>query len=346
MCRLFYLVLLLCLRIGEASHPGPPENCCVIGIANPSGINNKAELCLTLDRGIRFSKAMKALQPPNRNLALLHGAFAAPRAGSTFAGAWTGVCQFSDFPMRAMHVPWRGFEYESGRSMISVFQLGAHSVLGATLYAPPSGPTYGNAKGLTAELLDTITEELVLGASGPRFVAGDFNLGSSDLEAFHHWRSLGWMECQGLALLRFGRAPTPTCKHSTAPDHLWLSPELQAWVLQVDSSDLVFPDHATLQATIQIPDLCNWSYRWFQPAVLPWATLDIDLSTLDFGLQPDHTWDRHDLTQSFCCWSTQAESELLHGLAPHVPIHNGFIGRGSTIEVQKKKVSFFLRQTW
>ena len=73
--------------MGEASNPGPCFDTCVIGLANPSGIANKVDACLELDWGIwskaetqatavgfhRFSKALKACQPPDRNLSILHG---------------------------------------------------------------------------------------------------------------------------------------------------------------------------------------------------------------------------------------------------------------------------------
>ena len=344
MCHFLYFILFLCLRIGEAANPGPACNTCVIGVANPSGVANKVEMCLELDRGIwsfaetqateigfhRFAKAMKAFQPSDRSLSLVHGAFAPPRVGSLTAGSWTGVCHLSDFPVRPLVVPWRGFEFESGRSLISAFQLGVHTVLGAAIYAPPSGPTYGNAKGLTNELLSTLTEELIIGQVGPRFVAGDFNLGSMDLDTFAHWRSLGWTECQDLAAVRFGRSHIPTCKHSTAPDQIWLSPELQEWVLGVDSNDQCFPDHATLQVQIQIPSFRTWTYEWFQPSILPWSSLPVPVDQLDFGSQDPFAWNSADLTGSFKSWSCTAEAELLHGFEPYVPVHKGFRGRGCT----------------
>ena len=138
---------------------------------------------------------------------------------------------------------------------------------------------------------------------------------------------------------RLARQPAPTCKHSTMPDQIWLSPELQTWVCAVSSSDLHFPDHATLQVKIQVPDLCTWSFEWYQLAVIPWATLAVPVDSLDFGEQTAHVCDSADLTQSFKTWSQQAEAELLHGLAPHLPIHKGYVGRGCALQTSKKVVN-------
>eukprot|EP00438_Fugacium_kawagutii_P001817 Skav203520 [mRNA] locus=scaffold687:164543:165553:+ [translate_table: standard] len=299
---------------------------CVIGIANPSGVNGKALSFLELPGGIwniaetqctdvgfrHFAGEIRAFQPPSRRLRLAHGAFAPPRVGSRSAGSWTGVAQMADFPLRQLDVPWRGHEWTSGRSLFSSFQVGPHCVLGAVLYAPPKGPTYSNAPSLTAELLQTVTEELVLGQSGPRFVAGDFNTDSQGQAAFHHWRSLGWEECQDLAYWRFQRPYTATCKGSTYPDQLWLSPELARWLRQVDCWDTIFADHALLFASFDFPTHPVWQHTWFQPPVLPWETVDFD--KLEFDSQEALQWGSDDLTSSFKNWSQLAEGELHRGV--------------------------------
>ena len=256
-------------RVGEAARPGPEPF--VLGVANPSGLTGKSAAFLDLDAGIwniaetqatavgfqRFAKELRAMQAPGRQLRVSHGAFAPPRVGSHFAGSWTGVAQMSDCPQRSMVIPWRGAEYESGRVMVSTFMLGPHHVTGACVYAPPRGPTYGDAATLTAALLGTITEELVLGRKGPRFVAGDFNQPPDGLAAFERWRSLGWLECQDLAAIRFSPDMCPLVKveHDRT---VWISPEMQPWVQAVSSSDENFADHATLQVHLEIPDRHVW----------------------------------------------------------------------------------------
>eukprot|EP00438_Fugacium_kawagutii_P023471 Skav220967 [mRNA] locus=scaffold1928:399017:402731:+ [translate_table: standard] len=342
----------LCMmRVGEACNPGPVSRDFVIGIANPSGVTGKTHSFLELDRGIwniaetqctdrgfrSFEKEIRAFQSPDRRLQVAHGAFAPPRHNSNIAGTWTGVAQLSDFPLRGLEIPWRGHEWTSGRTLVSSFHVDEHTVVGATIYAPPRGPTYRNAKALTTEMLMTITEELILGQRGPRFVAGDFNLDSHDLPTFHHWRALGWEEAQVFGLRRFGRSVQPTCKGSTTPDQLWLSPELQQWIRDVHTNDEVFADHATLHVTVTSPASALWNFHWHQPAVLPWDS--VDSSTFDFGPQVPHEWSLDSMTDSFCVWSQQAELELVQQFGSSVSSGKAFRGRGGTTETQKRPIS-------
>eukprot|EP00435_Cladocopium_sp_Y103_P045783 s1301_g13.t1 len=235
--------------------------------------------------------------------------------------------------MRALKVPWRGHEFSSGRANMASFHFGSQCVLGAVLYAPPRGPTYGDARALTAELLATVTEELVMGRQGPRYVAGDFNAAPSDHAAFQHWRSLGWQECQDLAFSWFSRAPQPTCKSSTRPDHIWLSPELQRWVTDVQVLDEVFADHAVLQTHLSIPHDSSWQRSWRMPSILPWT----DLTTaLDFHDQASFSWTSLDLTSSFKAWSAAAEHEVIHAMSSHVHVPAGCHGRGQTLDVSSR----------
>eukprot|EP00435_Cladocopium_sp_Y103_P062636 s587_g24.t1 len=244
------------------------------------------------------------------------------------------VAQLSDVPMRDLVVPWRGHEYASGRAKIASFHFGATCVTGAVVYAPPTGPTYGDARALTAELLATITEELILGRQGPRYVAGDMNAATTDHVAFQHWRALGWIECQDWAHLHCNILPQPTCKHSTRPDHIWLSPELQRWVSHVTVSDEIFADHAVLQTHLCIPHDTGWQHSWPMPSVLPWADL-VD-GSLSFADQVPFSWTPMDLTSSFQTWSACAEQEIITAVSQHVHVPDGCRGRGQTLEVQTR----------
>ena len=347
---LFMWILLGFVRVGEASNPGPPTSF-VVGVANPSGIGGKAQSFLELPAGIwnvsetqatdvgarRFANELRACQQPLRHLNFAHGAPAPLRSGSTYAGTWTGVAQISDFSLRPVMLPWRGAEYRSGRAMVSSFAVGPNHVLGATLYAPPQGPTYPDAKRLTGELLATLTEEIVLGHTGPRYIAGDMNCSTTDQEAFSQWRALGWLECQDLHMIRHGTAPLPTCKQATRPDHLWLSPELQRWFTHVFVRDDIFADHAVVESWFVAPAFVQWHHSWFQPSLLPWSSLDAH--ALEFPSQEAFSWNLADMTQSFRDWSSLAESELIQALEQHVVVSNTCVGRGQTTDIVRKHAS-------
>eukprot|EP00438_Fugacium_kawagutii_P029499 Skav222725 [mRNA] locus=scaffold2390:142978:151550:+ [translate_table: standard] len=227
---------MLAKRHKGSEHPGPEPADATrfsLGCANPSGIRGKSLSFLDFSPGIysisetqatavtfrSFTKEIMAFQQPGRHLKAVHGEFAPLRSNSTFAGAWTGVAHLSDFAIRPISLPWRGHEWTSGRVLVSSFHFGLHCIVGAAVYAPPQGPTYPDSKRLTSELLGTLTEEIVLGRQGPRFIAGDMNHDPEDLAVFRLWEAAGWRECQSWALDFLQRPRTPTCKGATIRDH-------------------------------------------------------------------------------------------------------------------------------
>ena len=109
-----------CQRIGEASHPGPAE-LLRMGTSNPGGLRGKEAHVLGLGPGVWFmsetqlsvetqrsSKATltSAGRQVERQIRVLHGAPAPLRAGSVWAGAWTGVTTISDFPCQRSFHTW------------------------------------------------------------------------------------------------------------------------------------------------------------------------------------------------------------------------------------------------
>ena len=217
--------------------------------------------------------------------------------------------------------------------MVSSFHLDSHCIVGATVYGPPKGPTYANSMDLTAALLDTVSQELIYGMSGPRFVAGDFNVNPGDLPAFKLWEDAGWREAQLWAFERSGQTPMPTCKGATFRDHVWLSPELLQWCESVHCLPDVFCDHAVAQAIVQIPTSTSWQFVWPMPSSLPWN--EVDFPGVNCDQQQAHVWTTP-LTQSFADWSHLAESELISELSHHTKVSPAAVGRGQTTAAQKR----------
>ena len=60
----------------------------------------------------------------------------------------------------------------------------------ATVYGFAVGPTWPRAAALTNQLLTSLTNQPVLGSSGPRIITGDFNQ-SKPLEQQALWESKG-----------------------------------------------------------------------------------------------------------------------------------------------------------
>ncbi|CAK9009851.1 unnamed protein product [Durusdinium trenchii] len=292
--------------------------CLVVGTANPSGINGKALAFASLPWGIWNVAETQASQPvfarfqrelnwmTQYKLHCKHGHFAPFRPHSDFAGSWTGVAQISPGPIHPVPLQWQGASYQSGRIMLSSFALHEHTLLGASVYAPPAGPTYRNAKQLSSQLLEQLTAELVLSSHGPRFIAGDFNCDTEDLQVFTTWRLAGWEEIQHLAEKRFSQHRLPTSKGKAIRDHLWLSPELQQWLLEVHVDSEHFADHAILYGRFRLPESRWWHQHWPMPSNLPWQHLRPDRL-------PDsaaHHWDTMNMSQSFVHWSRATEQAL------------------------------------
>eukprot|EP00435_Cladocopium_sp_Y103_P004570 s2426_g1.t1 len=369
------------LRIGEATVPGPavsvdsflddpqwafpeiPQFC--LGVANPSGISNKLHMLGHLPIGLwhfaetqasfhqqcQVRKHLKTISyQQERNIRCIMGAPAALRPGSVVAGSWTGVMCFGDCPLR--HVPhvWPSDEYTSGRVALSVAHVGSLAVSMATVYCPAKGPTFPRAKALAEELLQPVTQTLVLSRAGPRAIVGDFNHKAGSLDQTKIWQQHGWIELQDYMFQTYGVAPQNTCKFATAPDQMWLSPELALLISNVAVWD-IFPDHAVLVAGVRVPQLPRYQLQWRLPGHIPWDHLDSEywLSAPDIGpfLGTDfqhvgcpESVDQTQSTQAFRSWSQRFEERAAASLqSGTVRADTSFRGRGALDRPQLRLVT-------
>ena len=297
------------MRIGEATVPGPfdlhsdvdsfidpprwflpgtPDFC--VGIGNPAGISNKLHMLEYFPKGwfhlaetqasqrqqCAFQSRLRSLSyNTGRNLRSSLGAPAALRSGSSHAGSWTGVLSFGDCPLRSIPCLWPNGEFASGRVLLTAARLGSLDVAAATVYLPPVGPSYPKARQLSEELLAPITENLVYGRQGPRMILGDFNSTAGSLRNMQLWQSQGWIEVQNLFADTHFRTPEMTCKGATAPDQIWISPEMIPFIRNISTWD-VFPDHKMLLIGLNIGSSPAFHHHWALPGHIPWNHLDQD----------------------------------------------------------------------
>lgn len=272
-------------RVGEALNPGPSAFC--IGVANPSGLRCKEEVCLDHPVGIlnlcetqlsyvtqaSCRRRLQALAAnAGRHLRTIFGSPVVTRANSEWAGSWSGVAALSDFPCRPVQLSWHHHEWISGRVLASQHFVGHLSLLNVAVYGYPQSPTWPQAKQKTASLLQSITTEIVVGSTGPRVVCGDLNMSTIASPIFDVWRSYGWQEAQEWALQRWGQEIQMTCKGRTCVDHVWLSPEALALCQAVEVRS-VFAEHSSVLAFFDFAQAPAAVMRWPCPSRLPLHSL-------------------------------------------------------------------------
>ena len=273
-------------RIGEASNPGPVLK---IGTTNTAGIRRKESHLLTLGPGIWCASethltsvtqrssdvAFRMLAHNlNRSPKILYGAPVAPRANSEWAGTWSGVLTLSDVPARSLSLPWPSEVWSTGRVQASRHFVDHLPFTIANVYGYAVGPTWPKAHSLTQTLLNTVTEEIVLGCSGPRLVCGDLNCTSTSLDAFEVWRNHGWVSLQDFAAFRWGWDIIPACKKVTERDFIWCSPEALDLLCDVSTQE-VFCDHCVLIGHFRVPEVLPSLRTWSIPARIPWDSVDL-----------------------------------------------------------------------
>ena len=383
--RLILVWLFTCfLRVGEAAVPGPPDvedppvwalpgqPSFSISIGNPGGLCNKlhhlqsypegwhhfAETHCSASQLHHVQAHLRAVSVQSgRLLRSTSGAPAPLRAGSSFAGSWTGVLAFGDCPLRNIPLDWPSDLYKSGRVMVSSAFVNGLELIAGTVYCPPRGPTHPRAREQSEELLRPLTENIVLGRSGPRFILGDMNCPAGSLDQMKLWESLGWVELQSFMQDRFQVTPQSTCKSSTSPDQVWLSPE--ATLLVANSSVWhVYADHSVVLAGLSLPRVSINEPQWWLPGHVPWEHITQDLWThelSDIGLMFPTTLvpvggsdlsssdvaaeGQLEASKAFHCWSQKFEKRVNRCASTHIAQHDrSFHGRGSmTAPRQRKK---------
>lgn len=143
-------------------------------------------------------------------------------------------------------------------------------IVAATVYCPAKGPAFPNAKELSESLLSPITSELVCGRAGPRVILGDFNCEPGALDQMRIWKSLGWVELQDFFSQTHDVVPRPTCKMTTRPDQVWLSPEVLPMLCNL-ALRRVFPDHDMVIAGLAVPCQSPSTLQWALPGHIPWG---------------------------------------------------------------------------
>ena len=285
-------------RVGEAKTPGPPDvsspSTWTIGVCNPSGLQGKSILLAGINTDViavsethltKVSRSMLAasLKSHSNYHYVITGAPSAPRVVSSDAGHYTGVATIARVPTRALCANWPPDLFESGRIQVTASLVNDVWTTGATFYGYPQSKLHANALDKTNLALDFLVDHMTRVATGPRYMAGDWNHDLSQLRATQVLQNLGWREVQDLEFLRTGQSPQVTCKGSTRKDMLWLSPELVASFAGLSVDHNRFPDHSVLIAQFSVGAVYAMRFLWPTPHAVPWPDVPALSQPLDFA---------------------------------------------------------------
>ena len=259
-CVLRHLTVLLgiiTLRFGEAAHPGPAPF--TLGALNATGLFGKQGVIAQLPPGLfavsETHLTSRAVMDFNRGLYHAHSCFkllpgfpAPVRANSTCAGEYTGVGFLASVPARPAAHAWHHDVFSSARLQVVHAFADPLWLLAGVSYGFASGPV-----SRTHLLLEHLTERIVDSATGPRVIAGDFNLIEAANPFHSRWTQAGFVEIQQLWARVTGAPLQQTCKGCTRKDFVYVSAELLPLVARVWVEHDWFPDHSVLFAQIHLP---------------------------------------------------------------------------------------------
>ena len=305
-------VLTFVFRYGEARHPGPKSSGFVLGLLNPTGLQNKtdqinqlpqgtqgttwlvSETHLTQPGSVQFKRALKLSKSP---IKLIHGDFVPPKSQlqshMAFRGKESGVGFLTSAPGRELMTPWSQDIRQHQRCHVAGFQYGRQWLQGGVFY----GNAFQSGGVATREmnnfLLSQVFHRIGTCACGPRFIGGDFNHFIEDLPVVQSMLQQGWQEVQHLAASRFGQEIQPTIQQKHAKDLLFLSPELTPFVKQVCVEPDWVANHSLVYVVLDVEATSQRVSIWKQPRQVDWnfnsTTSAREEQPFTEGTQDSHT---------------------------------------------------------
>ena len=285
------LLLSITMRIGEAKNPGPPgDPGLTIGAINACGLMNKgdtlldlpyhgqsiwgvSETHLTATGIVKFSQDLKIKKS---NLKLHHGPPAPYRSTTqhSIGGKHVGAGFLSTVPCETLTTVMPPEIMQEARVDTKAFFCQGKWIYGATCYGFAHRAETQEVRNHTDQLLQYITDTIVFGAKGYRFVTGDFNQPHGVLEQTKIWEQNGWKEIQVHMNETQLRPIQATCKNATTRDFVWLSPELLQHLESIEVVDHVFPDHSILCAHFRSFFKPEHVYLWRKPKSIDWTKMN------------------------------------------------------------------------
>ena len=309
LARMIAILLMgMCLRIGEASNPGPSqtESRITIGCFNPTGLLHKADTLDSLPhQGVSIwgvsethlskqgiAKFKQELLFRKSRFKFWPGAPAPLRstAATALGGKQVGTGFISDVPSRCLHQSWSPESWNEARFTLNTFFVQGHWVHAAVVYGYAYRAESVEVRAMTDELMQQVTNRIGYAMKGKRIIMGDFNQLEGQLSTIESLKSMGWKEVQMLAFERYNREISKTCKSTTTKDFIWISPELVPFFEEVETKSM-YSDHLTLCAHFKSFGPPSKVYLWRKPKSFNWKQHDIHLPDEQYRTNLEDTSD-------------------------------------------------------
>ena len=334
-------------RLGEAANPGPgiyPQ----IGCINPTGVLGKSQLLAQLpvqSNSTIWAISETHLTKPgmvqfNKELSLqkvgMQSQLGAPvplksSTVSAIGGKHRGVGFISNTPSRQLTQTWSQAEWHNNRIHAACFLMANRWVQGGVIYGYAHEPDTIASKQLTDSQLQLLIHRLVINSQGLRFIAGDFNQTVDSTQAMKTLTDLGWVNIQVWARDKLDKPIRPTCKGVNAKDHIFLSPELAAYLRDVHVEDTWFKDHAVLWANFDSLGSPPIVPMWKVPKPIDWSKIPI------LEEKENLTINESNLTEAYADIAHEFEDRIIKNCqkVQIPPPGKAQLGRAATLEVRR-----------
>ena len=276
------ILMFSCLRIGEASNPGPM----CVGCINPTGLLSKATAVSGLPHGVwgvaesqltnqGLSQFRSELNFCKSKFKFWAGKPAHRKSNSlgSVGGKCMGVGVLTDLPARNMQVDWPVELHNEARTHCTAVYVNGIWMKVGVFYGYAKNPKNVLTRKKSDELLSLLTDRIVYNSFGPRIIMGDFNQGIHDLPQTKLWAQEGFVEIQQWAKLRWNYDIHATCKGKTTKDFVWVSREVLPFVADVCVDSTWFADHSIVYAKLTSLPKQEPVPLWRQPKPIPWKEI-------------------------------------------------------------------------
>ena len=250
---------------------------------------------------------------------------------TAIGGRHRGVGFISNTPSRQMTQTWTREEWFQNRIHAACFLMANRWVQGGVIYGYAHEPDTIASKQLTDSQIQLLIDRLVTNSQGLRFIAGDFNQLIDSTPAMQSLTDLGWVNVQVWARDKLGKDIRPTCKGVNAKDHIYVSPELAAYLRDVQVDDTWFKDHAAIWASFHSLGDPPIVPLWKVPKPIEWSKIT------SLPEQGSFTLDESNLTKAYAAIARAFENRVLDACQSHnvsAPT-TAQLGRAATLEVRR-----------